>query len=238
VATVALVGADGAGKTSVARQLEAATDLRVKYIYMGVNPEACNHALPTTRLLWWLKYRFGKAANAGGPPDPAKRETEHRARSPLKRVFGVIKGPIRLANQIAEEWYRQVLSWHYQRRGFVVLFDRHFFPDYYAHDINNGFSRRRLLSRLHGFFLERFYPKPDFIVLLDAPASVLYERKGEGTVELIEQRRQEYFQLRDLVPRFAVVQADQPVEKVMSEVRDIIRDLQPEVASGGERPAR
>ena len=33
--TVALVGGDGSGKTSVARQLERSPTLRCKYLYMG-----------------------------------------------------------------------------------------------------------------------------------------------------------------------------------------------------------
>ena len=47
--TVALIGADGAGKTSVARALERSRDLPIKYLYMGINTEASNHMLPTTR---------------------------------------------------------------------------------------------------------------------------------------------------------------------------------------------
>ena len=43
--SIALVGADGAGKTTIARELERAADPPVKYIYMGVNTSASNVAL-------------------------------------------------------------------------------------------------------------------------------------------------------------------------------------------------
>ncbi|MGH3091699.1 MAG: hypothetical protein ACRDOG_05135, partial [Gaiellaceae bacterium] len=53
--TVALIGPDGAGKTTVARRLEGSLEGPVKYLYMGVNPDASNHLLPTTRLAHALK---------------------------------------------------------------------------------------------------------------------------------------------------------------------------------------
>ena len=49
--TVALIGPDGAGKTTVARRLEGALGLPVRYLYMGVNPTSSNRLLPTTRLV-------------------------------------------------------------------------------------------------------------------------------------------------------------------------------------------
>ena len=36
--TVALVGSDGAGKTTIARSLEKTSSLPVKYMYMGLSP--------------------------------------------------------------------------------------------------------------------------------------------------------------------------------------------------------
>ena len=54
--TVALVGADGAGKSTVTRLLQTADLPRpVKTIYMGVNLEASSLMLPTTRALLLLR---------------------------------------------------------------------------------------------------------------------------------------------------------------------------------------
>ena len=47
--SVALIGADGAGKTTVGRMLEQRSTLPVRYLYMGLNPAASNRMLPTTR---------------------------------------------------------------------------------------------------------------------------------------------------------------------------------------------
>jgi thymidylate kinase len=147
-----------------------------------------------------------------------------------------------MANWIAEEWYRQAIAAVHQRRGRVVVFDRHFFCDYYAHDVVDR-PGRSLASRVHGFNLRRLYPRPDLVVLLDAPATVLHARKGEGTVESIEARRREYLGQAGLFRRFAVVDASQPTEAVVAEVRsrivEFVRGAPPvttaAVAPGGGR---
>jgi thymidylate kinase len=127
-----------------------------------------------------------------------------------------------MTNRIGEEWFRQGLAWYYQRRGNIVLFDRHFFSDYYAYDISNQHSDRRLSDRVHGFMLNRVYPKPDLVIYLDAPAEVLFARKGEGTIETLERRRREYMALRDVVKHFAMVDATQPEEVVACDVTNLI----------------
>src|SRR5439155_10211002 len=53
--TVALIGPDGAGKTTVSRRIEQSLPVPVKYIYMGVNTDASNVMLPTTRAIHALK---------------------------------------------------------------------------------------------------------------------------------------------------------------------------------------
>ena len=55
--TVALVGADGAGKTTVARLLERSSGLRCKYLYMGQSVLSSNAPLPTSLLARFLKRR-------------------------------------------------------------------------------------------------------------------------------------------------------------------------------------
>ena len=111
--TVALVGADGAGKTTIARRVEQGPPLRAKYIYMGINPDAASHALPTTRLLHAVKRRLGYASSQGGPPDPSKRPAT-RGGGPLRRIARAVKGNLRLVNQLAEEWFRQGVAWWYR----------------------------------------------------------------------------------------------------------------------------
>jgi thymidylate kinase len=232
--SVALIGADGAGKTTVARHLEAEQALPIRYLYMGVSKRSSNRMLPTTRLLWALKRATGRAVEEGGPPDPARRRPPARG---WRRLLATGRRTAALANRMAEEWYRLLLATLYRRRGYIVLFDRHFFTDYYAHDIA-GNGSQSLAQRIHGLVLHRFYPRPDLLILLDAPAPVLYARKQEGSVELLERRRAEYWQLQEKVPHFSVVDATQPQEAVVREVTGLIRDFYTRRQAGAITPVR
>ena len=71
--TVAVIGPDGAGKSTVTQQVLKQLDLPLKYIYMGVNLESSNLVLPTTRLILELKRLGGGRPDMTGPPDPTKQ---------------------------------------------------------------------------------------------------------------------------------------------------------------------
>jgi thymidylate kinase len=219
--TVALIGPDGSGKSTIGRRLENALALPVKYMYMGVNLEASNRMLPTTRLILAINRARGK--HDAGPPDPSRQEP--RPRSAWKRMARDAKSLLRISNLIAEEWYRQLFVWIHQRRGNVVLCDRHFYPEYYATDIADRGADRPIARRLHGFMLDRFFPRPDLVICFDAPADVLFARKREGTPEPLEDRRRQYLAIEDVVENFARVDVTQTVDEVTSEVAGVIRDF-------------
>jgi thymidylate kinase len=208
--TVALIGPDGAGKTTIARRLEQTLSMPATYLYMGVNASASTHMLPTTRLIRRVKRALGAPPDNAGPPDPAR--VRARPRHPLKRMLRDVKAALALANRAAEEWYRQSVVWSLQRRGHVVLLDRHYFADYHAYDIQD--SSLPWDRRLHGWMLRRFYPRPDLVLYLDAPAAVLFARKGEGTIEALERRREDYLRLRDVVEHFVILDATRPADVV------------------------
>jgi thymidylate kinase len=63
------------------------------------------------------------------------------------------------------------------------------------------------------------------VIYLDAPPEVLFARKGEGTLEWLETRRQDYLRIGELVPSFVVVDAAAPVEEVARNVERIIREF-------------
>lgn len=224
--TVALVGCDGAGKTTVAKRLEHQLGRPVRYLYMGVSADSSNRSLITTRIAHRIK------AAAGAPPDTrGPRETleETRARDTtarkgvVKRVRKSARSTLRLTNRLAEEWYRQALASSWRRRGAIVIFDRHFIADYHAYDMSG--AARTMSRRLHGFLLSRAYPKPDLVIYLDASPDVLYARKGEGTLASLARRRTEYLRLGEVAEHFAVVSAEMPLDDVTAEVARLVREF-------------
>ena len=203
--SVALIGIDGAGKSTVARQVVGRLPFDADYLYMGVNLEASPVMLPTTRAALAIKRRRGGRSDMTvGHGEPGSR-----GGGPIASIRRLI----RITNWLAEEGYRALLARRIQRRPAVVVFDRHFFCDYYASavaPVAPGGRPRALDARLHGYVLRRWYPRPDLTLFLDAPPEVLVARKAGETVERLARRRLEYLDLRDVMPAFQVVDADRP----------------------------
>jgi predicted ATP-grasp superfamily ATP-dependent carboligase/thymidylate kinase len=220
---IALIGPDGAGKTTVGRRVQELLPSPTKYLYMGVNLESSNHVLPTTRLLRAIRRWFGGKADNHGPRDHA--DVAARPKGLLRRIVSESRACASLLVRMSEEWYRQGLAWYHQRRGNVVLLDRCYFCDYYAYDVDPTRRGRSLARRIHGFMLKHFYRRPDAVILLDAPAEVLLARKGEGTLAVLERRRQDYLEMRDHVRQFAVVDATRPLDQVVADVARVVSDV-------------
>jgi len=217
--TVTLVGADGSGKSTLAKKLLEVLQYPTVYIYMGENPQAATHMLPTTRFWSYLKQRNG-AIDLGGPPDSSKIAPLPKA--PIKRLLKELKSAIRVTNLVSEEWYRQLIIWYYRFRRYIVITDRHFYLDYYYHHIHPNGQQLTLAARIHGSILAKLYPKPGIVLYLDAPPEVLYARKREGSPELLESRRQEYINLSQAVKRFHALDATQPIEIVTQQATRLI----------------
>ena len=177
---VALVGADGAGKSTItddARDRTAAGSGQA--IYMGVNLEASSLMLPTTRLLLAAKRA------RGGRPDLVARLPRAWTTATADAAGGPHRRGHRPDGRVdARGVAPPVRRLRLHPGGYIVVFDRHFFADYYHTDIAPASRGAGPVRALHGWMLQNAYPKPDLVICLDAPGerAVRPQAGGESRV--------------------------------------------------------
>lgn len=214
---VAVIGADGAGKTTVTKRLLQTFPIPMKYLYMGWNPESSNFALPTSRLMLRLKLRsYRREAERRGIREPEFISTHHPEHRKVHR--GRIGTAARLLNRLAEAYFRQMISWIYQLRGYIVLYDRHFLFDAAPGNNRSQVQKQPLDSRIYFWLLSHLYPRPDLVIFLDAPPEVLLKRKQETTLDYLRWRRAAFLEQGEETASFIRVDATQPPDKVLADV--------------------
>lgn len=227
--SIAIVGPDGSGKTTVAKRLMEAYPAPMKYVYMGAALQSANVTLPTSRLLLRLKRKsYDRAVQEG-------RHVETGGASPHNVEFTKIQKnwvarDLALANLIAEEWYRQLVSWIYKIRGFVVLFDRHVLFEYVPDSTTYHTKDYRFGIRVHLWLVRWCFPRPDLTVFLDAPPEVMYERKREWSLEHLRRHRAALLEQGAKTPNFVRVDATRDVDLVVQDVLGRILQFQKGIA--------
>lgn len=187
--SLALLAPDGAGKSTLAETIIRQRHLNARFIYMGDNLKASNIGLPTTP---WFK-----------------RKKKQKRKNPLLKLFLAM---FNFPNSLLEQWYRIAVGGYYRSRGKFVVYDRYVYDSW----INPPVTR--LLKKIRRFLIERTCPTPDLVILLDAPGSVLFARKGEHTPEGLESKRQAYLALQKQLSNLLVVDATQDAQTVQAEV--------------------
>ena len=158
--TVALIGPDGAGKSTLAEALQRQFVVPVKVVYMGIHRSA--------------------SRSASARPMPL---------------------PVRLL----VNWLRFLIAELHAARGELVVFDR--FP---LDALLPAAARQSLPRRIGRWAIAHACPRPDLVIVLDAPAEVMHRRKPDHPIEVLERRRQQYLRLRSAVRGLRVVDAGQP----------------------------
>jgi thymidylate kinase len=182
--------------------LELEGTLPFKYLYMGVNTESSNLALPTSRLVNRIRRR------------------QSSARTGVPRARGRLWSAARLVHHLAEDAFRQLACWYYELSGRVVLCDRHFVFDYAPQivvDSADAFDRR-----VRRWIFAHLFPRPDLVIFLDAPGEVLFKRKGDANPPELERRRLAYLSQGGRVSNFVRVDATRPLREVYDQVFDHI----------------
>ncbi|HYM81863.1 MAG TPA: hypothetical protein VEY91_10720 [Candidatus Limnocylindria bacterium] len=167
--SVALLGPDGAGKTTVARALAEDSQIKARIVYMGSNPDAGTVDLPAMR---WI----------GHLVDERRTGRDQTGKSGLS-------GGVSYANRLAAQCFRSLVALGFGFRGRFVVFDRHPCELLIAEPAHGRGSklRRRLL---------RFAcAKPDLVLLLDATPELLRSRKSEQSFERAARQRERYHSL-------------------------------------------
>jgi thymidylate kinase len=226
--TVSLIGPDGVGKTTVAKRVEALFPYPIKSIYMGLNISEANYSLPTTRL-WHTAVR--PRLMKDGQLDPRGRRkrqhTSYSTRIPFYRCPDIIvRKTLGLSHELLEEWYRYLIAWIYEKRGYIVILDRHFLYDFFNF---NGHRRDPIYEwkrKIHNFVLQLTVPEPELVICLDAPSEVIFKRKNEFDLDEIEIKREQYLQVGSLVKNFTIINANQNLDSVVSDVIDRIARFQ------------
>jgi thymidylate kinase len=224
MSSIAIIGQDGAGKTTISKMVLERLPLKFKYIYMGRNVESGNIMLPTSWLIHFYKIYKYKRANKGLNFDEAKKYSLHELDKNRKvDTRGRIAATLRLINRLMEEWFRLIVSWYYQILGYVVLYDRHFIFDY-ASDPNHNQTKSRLTTQIHSWILNNLYEKPGLVIFLNAPAEILFSRKGEATLDYLAGKNKLFINTGKKMPNFKIVDASKPLEKVFEEVKFYISE--------------
>jgi glycosyltransferase involved in cell wall biosynthesis/thymidylate kinase len=226
--TVAVVGADGAGKSSLIAALDALEELPTVPIYMGVDRLKATHMLPTTR--WLLARRArGTAPQARG----VTRVSAGAARGQPQarhRVVGAIHDLVALPHEMLEFRYRYRVGRKVQRTGRIALFDR------YVYDaiVDARVDHRRGWPRLRAELLRRAAPAPDVAFLLEAPGDVLFARKGEYDPARLDAVTAAHRVAAARARRVVRLDASRPLATLVREAADVLM----EEAGIAVRPAR
>ena len=218
--SIAFIGADGAGKSTVIGRLLDIWPDSSRYIYMGASVERANYSLPTSRWSTRRKHRaMGSSLGEAEVLPPTAMMTSEQKRklpkNPLVKFVGLL-------NRVAEQWYRQMVIVSFKVRGYLVLCDRHFVFDYCPDRPRQDLP---LSIRIHHWHLSHLYPLPDLVIFLDAAPEVLFKRKPEWTIEHLERQREGILEQARHVPNFVSVDASRDIETVVAEAADAVRRL-------------
>ncbi len=127
---------------------------------------------------------------------------------------------------------RAQLTWH-RSRGRLVVLDRH--PVQAKPTADDHHSRRTNLRRR---VVAATLPRPDLLLALDAPATVLHDRRPEHTIERLDDDRHRTLALARATPGSAIVDATHSPDSVRDETVRLVWDRAVPVAPGRSRGRR
>ncbi len=190
-----LVGLDGAGKTTLARNLA------------GLGGQESD--LAGVRYFHWVP--SWRQSFACPLPEPGNQPRKSRV------DVGVIQAVLSVA-RLVRNLMRAQLAWWWRlrpmrNRGYLILVDRYFY-NYYLDPVSVRYCGPRwMLDRL-----SRWFPKPEIVITLSAPALVLRQRKQELSETEMHQQTAALRQLKFPTSHLIAADASEPADAVASKV--------------------
>ena len=195
---IAIYGPDGCGKSSVIHQLKPAL-------------------LPAFRRTAEFHFRpyvgYPEKEGVVTVPDPHGQKPRHPVTSVLKLIYYMADY---ILGFLLKVWPAKV-------RSTFIVFDR-YYDDLVVDQRRYCYGGPKWLLQ----WLRPFIPKPDLVFCLDAPAEVLQSRKQEVPFEETARQREIY---RDFISGSRngyVIDASQPVGKVVLDVQNIVLEYMEE----------
>ena len=216
---IAFLGPDGAGKGTVIAGVQEALDGPVTVLYLG---------RPRRRRDRW-----------GAEDDRGDRARDGEG-SPGSRAGGAGIGGGARRRRPSSTRECAFLAWRAARhlrlllrgyaaawRGHIVLCDRH--P---VEVLAVRPPRTPAGAVLERFIARRLTPWPDALIVLDAPASRLLQRKGEHSLAVLERWRRAYLEVFG-AQAAAIVSTDGPPEVSIANALTTVRQLRSSSGAGG-----
>ncbi len=196
---VAILGPDGAGKSTVIRGLVETFDHSLKVGFWG-----------RKRLFHWRPQALARAKTAGPVTNP-------HGKSPRGPVLSMAF----LSIAFLDHWVGYILLTRLLvARAHFVVFDRYF------HDVLVDPRRYRYGGPTwFAELLSRMAPEPDLVILLDAPDELVLARKAELPPTEIQRQRRAYQRVRFKRAQEVVVRTDAGVEPTLRASLDAITDF-------------
>ncbi|MBT3322135.1 MAG: hypothetical protein HN392_07590 [Anaerolineae bacterium] len=151
-----------------------------------------------------------------GLPKPENEIILHQEKPPHSPILSVGKIIIRFS-----KWFYSyyIGRWRKLRQeGFLILQDRPYFYDMAIDPIRYRYGGPIKLLWLFA----KLPPQADVYIMLDAPTEILLTRKQEIPEKELIRQQSHYKKLTKSLPKSHIVSTDQPLEKVVNEISQII----------------
>ena len=198
--TVALLGPDGSGKTTLAKET-------MRLLSRSFHGQKLFYWRPGLLKQPGVAFRLREEINLGTNPDPHGHEPEH----PLKSLFRFL---YYLIDFTLGYWLK---VWPLKVRKHLCVFDRYYY-DVLVDPFRYNFSLPEWLLK----FCSYLVPRPDLVAVLDSPLELLYERKKELGKEELQRQKREFISLTQKIKNAWLIETSKGVKETAIQIANLI----------------